>query len=156
MQKQKQKNANAKTATEKKPKGADTPTTHGKPTGRKAQTQKADNAGLPELLRELIAGVKVVADRVESVRRTLWRMSEVRNYENKGAKPTEKNALREAVADLFTPMAEEFIADIKSGRVNTAKEYDWLRAFPDWEQFVASYQTGAPEAGTAKTEGGAE
>ena len=155
MSKRKTPNAKAKTAT-KKAKRADAQAD--KPTDRKAQAQaqKADNAGLPELLRELIAGVKVVADRVESVRRTLWRMSEVRNYENKGAKPTPKNALREAVADLFTPMAEEFIADIKSGRVNTAKEYDWLRAFPDWEQFVASYQTGAPEAGTAKTEGGAE
>lgn len=156
MDKRKKPNVTAKKATAKKAKGANTPATHGKATGRKAQAEQADNAGLPELLRELIAGVKVVADRVESVRRTLWRMSEVRNYENKGAKPTEKNALREAVADLFTPMAEEFISDIKSGRVNTAKEYEWLRAFPDWEQFVASYKTGAPEAGTAKTEGGAE
>jgi len=39
-----------------------------------------------ELLREIAKGIKTIADRVESVRRTLWRMSEIREYENKGAK----------------------------------------------------------------------
>ena len=59
-----------------------------KPTKRKAaekaQAEKSDN--VPELLREVIKALGVIAARVESVRRTLWRMSEVRNYENKGGK----------------------------------------------------------------------
>lgn len=56
-----------------------------KRTGRKAAAV-ADNATERELLREVVKGLGVIADRVESVRRTLWRMSEVRNYENKGGK----------------------------------------------------------------------
>ena len=148
----KRKKPNVKTAT-KKTKGADTPATNSKPTGRKAQAAQAENAGLPELLRELIAGVKVVADRVESVRRTLWRMSEVRNYENKSAKPKEKNALREAVADVFTPLAEKFIADMASGRIDTAPEYAAFRDDPNWAAFRESFNAGGVKP---KTEGGAE
>lgn len=45
----------------------------------------ADNATERELLREIAKGIGVIADRVESVRRTLWRIGEVRAYENKGA-----------------------------------------------------------------------
>lgn len=40
-------------------------------------------ASLRELLRQVIDGEKLIADRLESVRRTLWRMDEVRKYENK-------------------------------------------------------------------------
>lgn len=46
----------------------------------------ADDLTERELLREIVKGLRVVADRVESVRRTLWRMSEIREYESKGAK----------------------------------------------------------------------
>ena len=91
MDKRNKPSATAKGATAKKAKGAGTPATRGKPTGRKAQAERADNAGLRELLREVITGIKTVADRVESVRRTLWRMSEVRNYESKGEKQAEEN-----------------------------------------------------------------
>ena len=111
MDKRKKPNATAKTTTAKKAKGANTPATHGKPTGRKAQAAQADNAGLPELLRELIAGVsvvadrvKIVADRVESVRRTLWRMSEVRNYAGKSDKG---NGEADAETDGAKPEAKK-------------------------------------------------
>ena len=108
MSKRKTPNAKAKTAT-KKAKRADAQAD--KPTDRKAQAQKADNAGLPELLRELIAGVsvvadrvKIVADRVESVRRTLWRMSEVRNYAGKSDKG---NGEADAETDGAKPEAKK-------------------------------------------------
>ena len=57
-----------------------------KPTKRKGagKAQAAQSDNVPELLREVIQALGVIAARVESVRRTLWRMSEVRNYENKG------------------------------------------------------------------------
>ena len=57
-----------------------------KPTKRKAagKAQAAQSDNVSELLREVIQALGVIAARVESVRRTLWRMSEVRNYENKG------------------------------------------------------------------------
>ena len=40
---------------------------------------------LRELLGEIISGQKIIADRIESVRRTLWRTDAVRNYNGKGA-----------------------------------------------------------------------
>lgn len=40
---------------------------------------------LRELLGEVISGLTTIADRVESVRRTLWRTDAVRNYNGKGA-----------------------------------------------------------------------
>ena len=57
-----------------------------KPTKRKAagKAQAAQSDNVPELLREVIKALGVIAARVESVRRTLWRIGEVRNYENKG------------------------------------------------------------------------
>lgn len=68
-----------------------------KRTGRKAAV--ADNATERELLREVVKGLGVIADRVESVRRTLWRMSEVRNYENKGGKGEEPDAGKPETAE---------------------------------------------------------
>lgn len=45
----------------------------------------AENATLREMLKTVIAELSVIADRVESVRRTLWRTEAVRNYHGKGA-----------------------------------------------------------------------
>lgn len=71
----------------------------GKKNGKGAKTDNGDIAldvlfkGLGvksgeeiEILREIAKGIKTIADRVESVRRTLWRMSEIREYESKSAK----------------------------------------------------------------------
>lgn len=69
-----------------------------KRTGRKAAAI-ADNATERELLREVVKGLGVIADRVESVRRTLWRMSEIRNYENKGGKGEEPDAGKPETAE---------------------------------------------------------
>ena len=52
----------------------------------------ADNATERELLREVVKGLGVIADKVESVRRTLWRIGEIRNYENKGGNGEEPDA----------------------------------------------------------------
>ncbi len=162
MDKRKKPNANAKTATAKKAKGANTPATHGKPTGRKAQAAQADNAGLPELLRELIAGVSVVADRVESVRRTLWRMSEVRNYTNKGDKgngeadaESRKQKMIQCLGELYYPQWESLVQDIASGRIDTAPEYAAFRAEPHWAAFRASFNMDGAKP-EAKKEGGAK
>lgn len=77
-----------------------------KPKAVHAQTDKADNADVTELLREVIKGIDVVAQRIESVRRTLWRIGEVRAYNKDGDKGA-KDTLRELVADTFTPLVEE-------------------------------------------------
>ena len=43
----------------------------------------AENATLREMLKTVIAELSVIADRVESVRRTLWRTEAVRAYHGK-------------------------------------------------------------------------
>ena len=140
-----------------------------KPTKRKAaekvQAEKSDN--VPELLREVIKALGVIAARVESVRRTLWRMSEIRNYENKGGKGDKsgagaegtKQAMIKLLGELYYPHWENFVQDISSGRIDTAPEYAELRALPDWAAFRASFDAGAgkPEAadaGKPKAKGG--
>ena len=87
MAKTKQGKPDAKAAATEKAKGANPSGAAGKATGRKAKgaaQAAAQSDNVPELLREVIQALGVIAARVESVRRTLWRMSEVRNYENKG------------------------------------------------------------------------
>ena len=126
-----------------------------KPTKRKAaekvQAEKSDN--VPELLREVIKALGVIAARVESVRRTLWRIGEVRNYENKGDKSGAdaqgtKQAMIKLLGELYYPQWGNLVQDISSGRIDTAPEYAELRALPDWAAFRASFDAdaGKPEA----------
>ena len=126
-----------------------------KPTKRKAaekaQAEKSDN--VPELLREVIQALGVIAARVESVRRTLWRIGEVRNYENKGDKSGAdaqgtKQAMIKLLGELYYPQWGNLVQDISSGRIDTAPEYAELRALPDWAAFRASFDAdaGKPEA----------
>jgi hypothetical protein len=136
-----------------------------KRTGRKAAAV-ADNATERELLREVVKGLGVIADRVESVRRTLWRMSEVRNYENKGGKGEplpdagkQKQAMIKLLGELYYPQWENLVQDIASGRIDTAPEYAELRALPDWAAFRASFNADgvkpkAADAGKPKAKGG--
>ena len=89
MAKVKQSKPDAKAAATEKANSANPSGAAGKaekPTKRKAagKAQAAQSDNVSELLREVIQALGVIAARVESVRRTLWRMSEVRNYENKG------------------------------------------------------------------------
>ncbi len=137
-----------------------------KPTKRKAaekaQAEKSDN--VPELLREVIQALGVIAARVESVRRTLWRIGEVRNYENKGEKSGAdaqgtKQAMIKLLGELYYPQWENLVQDISSGRIDTAPEYAELRAMPDWAAFRASFNAdgGKPKAagaGKPKAKGG--
>lgn len=137
-----------------------------KPTKRKAaekaQAEKTDN--VPELLREVIKALGVIAARVESVRRTLWRIGEVRNYENKGDKSGAdaqgtKQAMIKLLGELYYPQWENLVQDISSGRIDTAPEYAELRALPDWAAFRASFNAdgGKPKAagaGKPKAKGG--
>ena len=137
-----------------------------KPTKRKAaekaQAEKSDN--VPELLREVIKALGVIAARVESVRRTLWRIGEVRNYENKGDKSGAdaqgtKQAMIKLLGELYYPQWENLVQDISSGRIDTAPEYAELRALPDWAAFRASFNAdgGKPKAagaGKPKAKGG--
>ena len=135
-----------------------------KPTKRKAaekaQAEKSDN--VPELLREVIQALGVIAARVESVRRTLWRIGEVRNYENKGDKSGAdgtKQAMIKLLGELYYPQWENLVQDISSGRIDTAPEYAELRAMPDWAAFRASFNAdgGKPKAagaGKPKAKGG--
>ena len=137
-----------------------------KPTKRKAaekaQAEKSDN--VPELLREVIKALGVIAARVESVRRTLWRIGEVRNYENKGDKSGAdaqgtKQAMIKLLGELYYPQWENLVKDIASGRIDTAPEYAELRALPDWAAFRASFNAdgGKPKAagaGKPKAKGG--
>ena len=130
-----------------------------KPTGGKAaQAAKAGNADLPEMLREVIKALGVIAARVEAVRRTLWRMSEVRNYEREGAEPDAKSRKQEIIrllGEIHYPLWEGLVKDIQSGRIDTAPEYAEFRALPDWAAFRASLGAVAakPEA-KAKAKGG--
>ena len=135
---------------------ADKPTT--RKAAEKAQAEKSDN--VPELLREVIKALGVIAARVESVRRTLWRIGEVRNYENKGDKSGAdaqgtKQAMIKLLGELYYPQWENLVQDISSGRIDTAPEYAELRALPDWAAFRASLGAVAakPEA-KAKAKGG--
>ena len=137
-----------------------------KPTKRKAaekaQAEKSDN--VPELLREVIKALGVIAARVESVRRTLWRIGEVRNYENKGDKSGAdaqgtKQAMIKLLGELYYPQWENLVQDISSGRIDTAPEYAELRAMPDWAAFRASFNADggkpkAADAGKPKAKGG--
>ena len=100
MAKAKQGKPDAKAAATEKAKGANPSGAAGKAKGA-AQAAQSDN--VPELLREVIQALGVIAARVESVRRTLWRMSEVRNYENKGDKG---GAGKPEAADAGKPEAE--------------------------------------------------
>ena len=128
----------------------------------KAQAEKSDN--VPELLREVIKALGVIAARVESVRRTLWRIGEVRNYENKGDKSGAdaqgtKQAMIKLLGELYYPQWENLVQDISSGRIDTAPEYAELRALPDWAAFRASFNAdgGKPKAagaGKPKAKGG--
>lgn len=129
-----------------------------KPTKRKAaekaQAEKSDN--VPELLREVIKALGVIAARVESVRRTLWRIGEVRNYENKGDKSGAdaqgtKQAMIKLLGELYYPQWENLVQDISSGRIDTAPEYAELRALPDWAAFRASFNA---DGGKPKAKGG--
>ena len=129
-----------------------------KPTKRKAaekaQAEKTDN--VPELLREVIKALGVIAARVESVRRTLWRIGEVRNYENKGDKSGAdaqgtKQAMIKLLGELYYPQWENLVQDISSGRIDTAPEYAELRALPDWAAFRASFNA---DGGKPKAKGG--
>ena len=134
-----------------------------KRTGRKAAAV-ADNATERELLREVVKGLGVIADRVESVRRTLWRIGEVRNYENKGDKSGAdaqgtKQAMIKLLGELYYPQWENLVQDIASGRIDTAPEYAELRALPDWAAFRASFNADgvkpkAADAGKPKAKGG--
>ena len=163
MAKTKQGKPDAKAAATEKAKGANPSGAAGKadkPTKRKAaekaQAEKTDN--VPELLREVIKALGVIAARVESVRRTLWRMSEIRNYENKGGKgeplpeaEKRKQEITRLLGEIYYPMWEGLVKDIKSGRIDTAPEYAELRALPDWAAFRASFDAdaGKPEAADA-------
>ena len=139
---------------------ADKPTT--RKAAEKAQAEKSDN--VPELLREVIKALGVIAARVESVRRTLWRIGEVRNYENKGDKSGAdaqgtKQAMIKLLGELYYPQWENLVQDISSGRIDTAPEYAELRALPDWAAFRASFNAdgGKPKAagaGKPKAKGG--
>ena len=120
----------------------------------KAQAEKSDN--VPELLREVIKALGVIAARVESVRRTLWRIGEVRNYENKGDKSGAdaqgtKQAMIKLLGELYYPQWENLVQDISSGRIDTAPEYAELRALPDWAAFRASFNA---DGGKPKAKGG--
>ena len=131
---------------------ADKPTT--RKAAEKAQAEKSDN--VPELLREVIKALGVIAARVESVRRTLWRIGEVRNYENKGDKSGAdaqgtKQAMIKLLGELYYPQWENLVQDISSGRIDTAPEYAELRALPDWAAFRASFNA---DGGKPKAKGG--
>ena len=84
-----------------------------KPTGGKgAQAAKAGNADLPEMLREVIKALGVIAARVEAVRRTLWRIGEVRNYEREGAEPDAKSRKQEIIrllGEIHYPLWEGLV-----------------------------------------------
>lgn len=74
----------AKTAAAVKPKK-----TAGK---RKAQGAAFDeSATLPEMFTAVVSLLGVIADRLESIRRTLWRMESVRQYHGKGANGDAEN-----------------------------------------------------------------
>lgn len=162
MAKTKQGKPDAKAAATEKAKGANPSGAAGKATGRKAKgaaQAAAQSDNVPELLREVIQALGVIAARVESVRRTLWRMSEIRNYENKGGKGDKsgagaegtKQAMIKLLGELYYPHWENFVQDISSGRIDTAPEYAELRALPDWAAFRASFDAdaGKPEAADA-------
>ena len=169
MAKVKQSKPDAKAAATEKANSANPSGAAGKadkPTKRKAaekaQAEKTDN--VPELLREVIKALGVIAARVESVRRTLWRIGEVRNYENKGDKSGAdaqgtKQAMIKLLGELYYPQWENLVQDISSGRIDTAPEYAELRALPDWAAFRASFNAdgGKPKAagaGKPKAKGG--
>ena len=112
--------------------------------GKRKGAAVADNATERELLREIVKGLGVIADRVESIRRTLWRMSEIRNYAGKGGKPDADTESRKAqiiklLGEIYYPQWEGLVKDIASGRIDTAPEYADLRAMPDWAAFRASF-----------------
>ena len=126
----------------------------GKAKGAAQAAEKSDN--VPELLREVIKALGVIAARVEAVRRTLWRIGEVRNYENKGDKSGAdaqgtKQAMIKLLGELYYPQWENLVQDISSGRIDTAPEYAELRALPDWAAFRASFNA---DGGKPKAKGG--
>ena len=50
-----------------------------------------EDADARNLLKGVIIGVLKLSEQGEAVRRTLWRIGEIREYENKGANPSAKD-----------------------------------------------------------------
>ena len=50
-----------------------------------------EDADERKLLKGVIIGLLKLSEQVEAVRRTLWRIGEIREYENKGANPSAKD-----------------------------------------------------------------
>jgi len=85
---------------ESKPKAAADKQAAAKPKRTKPETGKfrfsvggivfkvSETATEKELLKALVVGTVKVSEQIEAVRRTLWRIGEIREYENKGAKQT--------------------------------------------------------------------
>ncbi len=78
-----------------------------KRTGHKtAQAAQADKIGLREIYKAIVDGFQlqgekldVIAARLESIRKTLWRMSDVRNYRGKGEAQGDGGKTAEAQGD---------------------------------------------------------
>ena len=78
-----------------KPKAATDKQAAKKPKAQKAQTgnfkftvggvsyEIGDTAGELDLLKALVVASAKISEQIESLRRTLWRMEEIRDYENK-------------------------------------------------------------------------
>lgn len=50
----------------------------------------SDTATDTELLKALVIGMAKLSEQLEAIRRTLWRIGEIREYESKGAKAAAK------------------------------------------------------------------
>lgn len=104
-------------------------------TGRKpaqaAQVAQADKIGLREIYKAIVDGFQlqgekldVIAARLESIRKTLWRMSDVRNYKGKGEDVKQGDgdaATSEAwnlLREFFTVAFKQFKADVANGRID--------------------------------------
>ena len=103
-----------------------------KRTGHKAeQAVQADKIGLREIYEAFADGFQtegekldVIAARLESIRKTLWRMSDVRNYRGKG--DVEARGDGDKAADEAWNLLREFIlatlaqfkADVANGRID--------------------------------------
>jgi len=120
----------------------------------------SESATDTELLRAVVIGLCKLSEQMESLRRTLWRIGEIRNYAGKGGKPdagaeSRKAQMVKLLGEIYYPQWEHLVNDIASGRIDTAPEYADLRAMPDWAAFRASFNADAakPEA-KAKAKGG--
>ena len=104
----------------------------------------SESATDTELLRAVVIGLCKLSEQLESLRRTLWRIGEVRNYTGKGGKPdagaeSRKAQMVKLLGEIYYPQWEKLANDIASGRIDTAPEYADLRAMPDWAAFRASF-----------------